>query len=234
MESQHHWLKRGHLRPPHSRVICEDKRGPMSATKNQGVGGRSRPERPPPFRVRTISICDLQAQHLGLRSAIVSGVCEVVPKLQIRNPKRVQGQVAAGGLWVSLNSNSLESPFGKGGLGGFGARGLKPSMETVPMGFACLSTRPVILDSRLRGNDRRRCSPPEADRESESVPQILSLCCPPRLGDQGVERDCLTNTIAIPIASCTGTARRAPTIACRRVFRDDLHPRAGMPPRPGC
>ena len=162
---------------------------PGGGHKNQGVGGRSRPERPPPFRVRTISICDLQAQHLSLRSAIVSGVCEVVPKLQIRNPKRVQGQVAAGVLWVSWAH--------------------------------------AMLPLRDHGA-AERC------RESEGVPQILSLCCPPRLGAQGVERDCHTDTIAIPFASCTGTARRAPTIACWRVFRDDLHPRAGMPPRRGC
>ncbi len=45
-------------------------------------------------------------------------------------------------------------------------------------------------------------------------------------------RTTLPNTIAVPSAFCWGTARRAPTIACWRVFRDDLHPRAGMPVRP--
>jgi hypothetical protein len=33
------------------------------------------------------------------------------------------------------------------------------------------------MDSRLRGNDRREC-PPEADRESEGVPQIFFLMSP--------------------------------------------------------
>jgi hypothetical protein len=56
------------------RVTCEDERCPVAAMKVRESVGRSRPERPPPFRVRTISICDLQAQHLSLRSAIVLGV----------------------------------------------------------------------------------------------------------------------------------------------------------------
>ena len=51
--------------------------------------------------------------------------------------------------------NSLESLFGKEGLREFEARGLKADVETALMRLDDMGAN---LDSRLRGNDRIRCS----------------------------------------------------------------------------
>jgi len=46
--------------------------------------------------------------------------------------------------------------------------------------------RALGLDSRLRGNDRGKWSPPQADREFAGVPRSL-LLYPPRVGARGLK-----------------------------------------------
>jgi len=101
----------------------------------------------------------------------------------------------------------------------------------MPAGFVSLyppyNATHGALDSRLRGNDKRRCS--RMLPGSGMSPDSFLL--PQEWGLRGADRDCQTNTVAAPSASCRGTARRAPTIATRRVFRDGVHPRPGVPVR---
>jgi hypothetical protein len=74
----------------------------------------------------------------------------------------------------------------------WGIKGVESECAVSAGGFR--SALPTLhLDSRFRGNDRPRCSPPEADREFEGVPQLPFLVPPRskirlrRSGGQGVE-----------------------------------------------
>jgi len=96
---------------------------------------------------------------------------------------------AAGSLRMSLISNSLESPFNKGGL--------TSNMETGPAGFATLYPPyrwipvPRFHEDKLRGNDTRMGKAPHAcpNRVQGRVPVGVwgvprSPNLPPRMGDQ--------------------------------------------------
>ena len=67
------------------------------------------------------------------------------------------GEVSCRGFGGVPNSNSLESPFAKGGLRGL--RGLMHDIEAMLEGFALTCLAQGVLDSRFRGNDTmKRCS----------------------------------------------------------------------------
>jgi hypothetical protein len=100
------------------------------------------------------------------------------------------------------SKNSLESPFDKGGLRGFGGQRVDDGHEDGARGFR-FALPTLHVDSRLRGNDKTGAA---ARCRGLGCPQI-PLFSSPKSGGQGVQEElCIVSIMATEVqdASCRG------------------------------